>query len=121
MGAGKSYLFAALLAVKMILAILIALHFWTISDAQELRSIPFYLIICCIMYIIAQLLSYYLSKEQNWWDWVYYIGLLCIMITVSFASNSNYTYFNLIVKTGTILLFVPIFIDLYYLSKKIKK
>ncbi|MES2799160.1 MAG: hypothetical protein V4638_04025 [Bacteroidota bacterium] len=116
----KTLLFALLL-LKILLAFIVFRYFMGVQSSSQLTKIPFLLLFSCIGYIITQLLSYYISKEQNWWDWVYYLALLSIMITVSFATENTYPFFNWFVKVGSFLLFVPIAIDLFYLSKQLKK
>lgn len=54
---------------------------------------------------------------QHWWDWVYYIGLLCIMIPVMFANEKSADLYHIIVDYGTLLLVLPVLVDGWLLVK----
>jgi hypothetical protein len=53
-----------------------------------------------------------------WWDWIYYFGLLSIMIPVTFADRANLATWNLIPDWGAFLLILPAVIDLFKLILK---
>lgn len=64
-----------------------------------------------LIYIAAQMITRKFSSVDNWWDWVYYFGLISIMLTVSFGSISQSGTWFMVVKSGTIMLVLPAIID----------
>lgn len=69
-----------LVFVLLICAVLINYYYWTVSDIDELRYLPPYLLTGLIVYIGAQLLKRYLKKKIAWYDWLYYGGLIAIVL-----------------------------------------
>jgi hypothetical protein len=100
---------------KLILAVLICSYFWQAITILEIRQLPMQVLIMCVAYIGLQMLTRRLSGSQNWWDWVYYVGLLCIMIPVSIANDENAALYHAITDYGTILLIIPVLIDGWFL------
>lgn len=117
----KEVLLAILIMIRSLLGTFIMKYFLQADNVSTLKGVPLWIILFCIAYILFQLLSYYISKEQNWWDWIYYVGMLTIMLTVSFTTENSFTFFNWLVKIGSCLLVIPPVIDLYHLTKKYRK
>lgn len=107
---------------KLVLSGLLFMYFWKAQDFLAIKYIDFWIIVFAIMYILLQLLTRKLSSAPHWWDWVYYVGLLCIMIASIVISNETFTLFHMITRIGTVLLILPLFADIYqlFLKKKLK-
>lgn len=103
--------------VKLVLSVLICTYFWKSSQLIEIRQLPMYVLIMCVVYIALQMLTRRLSENQNWWDWVYYLGLLCIMIPVSLATEKNEQLYHAMTDYGTSLLILPVLVDGWYLLR----
>lgn len=99
------------IVVKLILSILICLYFWGVNDLEGIQHLPMYVLIFCVSYIGLQMITRRISKAQHWWDWVYYAGLLCIMIPVIFADETTLNVYNVITDFGTLLLVLPVLVD----------
>jgi hypothetical protein len=69
-----------LVIVLLICAVLINYYYWTVSDIDELRYLPPYLLTGLIVYIGTQLLKRYLKKKIAWYDWLYYVGLIAVVL-----------------------------------------
>ena len=110
-------IFAVLIFTKFILSFILCLYFWNATTIILLKQIPISIVLVAIIYIGLQMLTRKISKIHNWWDWVYYGGLVSIMITVSFATLEYFKVFQYIVELGTICLILPIFIDGYFFIK----
>jgi hypothetical protein len=110
-------IFAVLIIAKLILSFILCFYFWNVTTITQLKQIPISIVLIAIIYIALQMLTRKLSTRHNWWDWVYYGGLVSIMITVSFATLEYFKVFQYIVELGTICLILPIFIDGYFFIK----
>ena len=97
--------------VKLLLSILICSYFWGVNDLEGIQQLPMYVLIFCVSYIGLQMITRRISKAQHWWDWVYYGGLLCIMIPVMFAEENTLNIYNVITDFGTLLLVLPVLAD----------
>ena len=87
----------------------------------SIRRIPMWLIFSGLVYIALQMLSRRLNIVGQWWDWMYYFGLLSIMIPVTFADQEHLSVWNIVTDLGTILLILPAGIDLFKLLIKWEK
>jgi hypothetical protein len=107
---------------KLIISGLLFMYFWKAEDFLEIKYIDLGIIILAIVYILLQLLTRRLAIVSNWWDWVYYAGLLCIMLASIFISQETFNTFHMFTRIGTVLLILPLFADIYqlFLKKKLK-
>jgi hypothetical protein len=102
---------------KLVLSVLICSYFWQATTIQEVRMLPMQVLIMCVAYIGLQMLTRRLSAQQNWWDWVYYVGLICVMVPVSFATEENATFYHILTDYGTLLLIIPVLVDGWFLIR----
>lgn len=100
---------------KLVLSALIVIYFWKTNSLESYKDIPFTVLLLAVAYIILQLISRKFSSTNRIWDWVYYLGLVSIMVSVTFSNQENLSIFNSISDYGTLLLVLPIFIEFYYL------
>lgn len=113
----KRIIISLAVILKLILASLICTYFWKSTTLIEIQQIPLYVLILSVAYIGLQMATRRISGVQNWWDWVYYIGLLSIMIPVTFANTEHEKLFHAITDYGTILLIIPVLVDGWHLVK----
>lgn len=106
---------------KLVLAVIICLYFWEATMLVELKQIPVYILVLTVVYIALQLVTRRISSVHHWWDWVYYFGLVSIMVTTMFANHSNENIFHWITDLGTLLLIFPPLADGYAFVKAPKK
>lgn len=106
---------------KLILSILICSYFWDSNELSQIQHIPILILSYTVVYIGLQLLTRKFSIVQNWWDWVYYAGLLSIMIPTFIATKDNQKLVHLITDYGTICLILPVFVDGWqFVAKAVK-
>jgi hypothetical protein len=105
------FILAAAIIGKLFLAYSICEYFWASETLSELQRIPLLILIYAVLYIGLQLLTRKLSEVKNWWDWVYYVGLLAIMIPTFLATEKNQNIFNIVSDYGTICLILPVLVD----------
>ncbi len=102
---------------KIVLAIAIGLYYWNTNDFEAIKRLPIFLLLLCVLYILLQMLTRRLTKVNNWWDWVYYVGLVSIMLPVLFAKANNQHIFHLITDFGTLALLIPALVDGYLYTR----
>lgn len=90
----------------------ISAYYWSNSSLNSLKYVPVYLMVLTLVYILLQIGKRYLFKKQNWWDWLYYIGLAGMMLGVFFTSQTSVELYNSITDYSIIFLIVPGLIDL---------
>jgi uncharacterized BrkB/YihY/UPF0761 family membrane protein len=106
------------IVVKLLLAVLICLYFWQHDDLNSIIQLPIYILVLSVVYIGMQMLTRKLSNVQNWWDWVYYGGLVAIIVPVMLATEEKLSIYNAITDYGTIMLILPGLVDVYHLITK---
>lgn len=115
------FLFALLILAKLFLAATIVLYFWNVNTLVEITKLPLYVLILTVVYIGFQMVTRRFSKKQNWWDWIYYIGLASIMLPVVMAKPENEKIFHLLTDYGILFLLLPVLIDGYNFVKNQKE
>lgn len=115
------FLFALLILAKLFLAATIVLYFWNVNTLVEITKLPLYVLILTVVYIGFQMVTRRFSKKQNWWDWIYYIGLAAIMLPVVMAKPENEKIFHLLTDFGILFLLLPVLIDGFYFVKNQKE
>ena len=117
----KDLFLAIAITGRLFLSFMICAYFWKSNDLVHLQQIPISVLAMAAVYIGLQLLTRKLSHVQNWWDWVYYFGLLSIMLPNLLATNSNQHIYHFISDFGTICLIIPAMIDSWNLIMKFLK
>lgn len=96
---------------KMLLSILICIYFFSSKTIDAIIHIPVLIFIYCIVFVLLQLFTRWYFSKENWWDWVYYVGLLTFMISASIGSTSLEKFYLTLTKTGALLLILSVIID----------
>ena len=115
----KALLLSAVIG-KLIIGIAVCSYFWMTNSIDDVSTLPIWLLILTVIYIGLQMFSRKFSDANHWWDWVYYIGLLSIMIPVSIINTENQKLCYLATDFGTLCLIAPPLADAIILLKKIK-
>jgi len=76
-----------------------------------IQMLPMHLVILSFVYVLLQILKRYLFKRKNWWDWLYYIGLVSIVLPTFFVNETNTDFYHLLTDYGTFFLIIPILLD----------
>ncbi len=106
------------IAGKFLIGCTVCLYFWNAQTIAEVSTLPIWLLILTVVYIGLQMFSRKYSDSNHWWDWVYYIGLLSIMIPVSIIEEGNEYFCHLVTDIGTLFLIAPPLADALVLLKK---
>lgn len=112
-----SYIFATIL---LITAVYINFYYWTVSEVDELRNLPPLLLTAVIIYLLIQLIKKSLNKNKVvWYDWVYYLGIVGILLPLISIFSSGEWLFT-VTKIGAIFLLIPPIIAVIMLRNKSK-
>jgi len=108
-----------LVIVLLATSIFTVFYYWTATTTSDLRNLPTSLLTVIIFYILAQLIKRYVKKSMKWYDWIYYLGLIAILLPLPLFSSEGDWIFST-TKYGSLLLFIPPLIELLelILSKK---
>ncbi|MDX1651143.1 MAG: hypothetical protein R3277_01545 [Brumimicrobium sp.] len=113
-----SRIFYFLLVLALIISgTFIVYYYWTVSDASQLRDLPMSVLVYIIIYILGQLLKRYVKKNIKWYDWVYYLGLIAIVLPII---SETFLKDNIlaITKYGALFLLIPPLIELALIAIK---
>ncbi len=108
---------ALILLVALVICGLVIMYYWSATDYLDIKAVPIHIMVLLIAYIGLQLLKRVVTKKQNWYDWLYYIGLASVALPVFLATPSNYTTYLLVSQLGTLFLVFPLIIEGYFLNK----
>jgi len=89
----------------------IAFYYWTINSVESLRNLPTTLLTALIVYIAIQLVKRLIKRKIEWYDWLYYIGLVAVLLPLLFIGVSSDWIFD-VTKYGSLFLVLPPLIDL---------
>lgn len=95
----------------------IVMHYWRATELHDIKFIPTFVLILCLVYVGIQMLKRNVIKKQNWWDWIYFIGLIAIAITKFFVNSTNFELMLKIAQYGVLFLIIPILIEGYFITK----
>ncbi len=102
----------AFFAISMlVLATLIVSHYWSTNSFNDIKHVPTSIMIFAFAYIVLHMLKRMILKTQNWWDLIYYAGLLAMVIPVLWGTVENEKLYHQIADFGTLFLIIPILID----------
>lgn len=107
----KKSLKALLSVILLALGGVICYYFWTNDSLASIRRLPMYIMVLSLCYVLIQILKRMTLKENNWWDWLYYIGLGSMMIPTFMANSENYSMMSILTDFGSPFLLVPVFFD----------
>jgi peptidoglycan/LPS O-acetylase OafA/YrhL len=117
----KKILRIVIMLASIALGTWIIMYYWKVDDADGIIYVPMYLMIVALGYILLQVMKRYLFKAQNWWDWLYYIGLTAILLPIFFGTNENASMYGMITDYGTFFFVIPALIDIRLLADKPKE
>lgn len=104
-------IYGVLLALSLIAGGYVVAYYWMTQGLEQLRVLPVHLIVALFTYIFLQIVKRQWFSRRNWWDWLYYLGLLSAVLPTYLATEENVSTFSLVAQFGTFFLLIPIFLD----------
>ena len=108
----KNLLTIVLLIGLFALGSLIINYYWTNNTLSSIVFVPMYVVVMTFFYIILQIAKRYFISNKNWWDWLYYLGLIGILLPLYFAKEENLDTFQWVSDCGVSFLIVPLLFDI---------
>lgn len=104
--------------VGLVISSFIIMYYWSANTLEAIKYVPVQIMVLILVYILLQLVKRMITKAQNWWDWLYYIGLMAVALPVFMANESNYSTFLIAAQLGIAFLAIPILIEGFYIVKE---
>lgn len=109
-----------LLIILMASAIYVFLYYIMADSIAELRTLPTSFLIAVIVYILVQLTKRYLQKKMPWYNWMYYLGLIAVIVPLPLFSVQGNWVFS-VTRWGSLFLLIPPLIEFLTLLKSKSK
>lgn len=69
-----------LLSLSLVVAVYIVNYYLQAVGLEELRQLPLDVYICVGIFVALQLIKRFVFKRMFWFDWLYYFGLIAILL-----------------------------------------
>lgn len=99
----------------IIIACLEASYYFRAKDQDTLIFVPLKVNLLLLGYIVLQFLKRILFKYRNWWDWIYFIGMIGLILPVFFGEHITYNFLFVLTGAGVVLLILPPLLDSFKL------
>lgn len=100
-----------IILVMFIVSIFIVTYYWGTDQFSAIKQVSKYSMILIITYIGLHFIKRLIFKTVQWWDWLYYIGLLSIMSAVLMANSNNENFFHWLVDVSLLTFIIPLVFD----------
>lgn len=115
----KRFFLMVLLVILTLMGIGVFVYYLLASNIAELRTLPPYLLMMVVVYVVGQLVKRFFQDKTPWYGWMYYIGLVAVIIPLPFFSLQEGWIFG-VTRVGTLFLIIPPLIEFLTLRKQIK-
>lgn len=115
----KRFFLMVILVLLILMGIGVFIYYLIASDIAQLRTLPPYLLMMVVVYIIGQLAKRFFQDETPWYGWMYYIGLIAVIIPLPFFSLQDNWIF-VVTRLGGLFLILPPLIEFLTLIKAMK-
>ncbi|WP_159038477.1 hypothetical protein [Brumimicrobium mesophilum] len=114
---GLAYL---LLIILIATALYVFIYYMLADQIVDLRTLPTGFLIAVIVYILTQLIKRYFQKKMPWYNWLYYLGLIAVVIPLPLFSVQGDWVFT-VTRWGSLFLLIPPLIEIIVLSRSKRK
>lgn len=104
-------IYPVLLLLSLLIGGMVVAYYWMNGSWEARINLPVYLLVLVFAYVVVQVTKRFLFARRNWWDWLYYIGLLAVVLPTYFMETTQQEYFHWLTDFGTIFLIVPVLLD----------
>lgn len=105
-----------LLVLLMASAFYVFIYYIQADEIRELRTLPTSFLIAVIIYILVQLIKRFLQKKMPWYNWLYYLGLVAVIVPLPLFSVQGDWVFS-VTRWGSLFLLIPPLIEFIVLLK----
>jgi len=97
-------------------ALYVFVYYMLADEILDLRTLPTGFLIAVIVYILAQLIKRFLQKKMPWYNWLYYLGLIAVIVPLPLFSVQGNWVFS-VTRWGSLFLLIPPLIEFLILVK----
>jgi ABC-type iron transport system FetAB permease component len=101
-----------ILIIMLVVGILITTFYWNTEQFSAIKQVSVYLMVLIMSYIVLHFIKRLIFNEVNWWDWLYYLGLIGILCSGMFANSSNENFFHWSLDIGSVFFIIPVILDI---------
>lgn len=114
--------FLLLLLILLIVTSGYIFVYYLLADTiTELRSLPPFLIVAIVLYLLVQLLKRVLLKKRSWHLWIYGLGIIAILLPLPLYAVQN-SWIFVVTQIGSLLLFfLPLIELIIFINNRQKK
>lgn len=95
------------------LTVYLTLYFEQSSELNQFRFLPRIILIVLLIYILAQVIKRSVLRRREKYDWLYYIGLISILLPVFFPNILTFEAFKNCIRIGMLSFLVGPILDIY--------
>lgn len=106
-----------LLIVLIVSGLYVFSYYMLANEITELRTLPTSFLIAVIVYILAQLIKRFIQKKMPWYNWLYYLGLMAVIIPLPLFSVQGNWVFS-VTRYGSLFLLIPPLVEFLILIRK---
>jgi hypothetical protein len=103
--------YGILLALSLMAGAYVVVYFWMDASLERMRALPMDVIVALFVYIFMQIVKRQWFTRRNWWDWLYYLGLLAVVLPTYLVTEENASLFSWGAQIGTLCLLIPAILD----------
>ena len=100
-----------LIILSLGLAGAIVRYYWLYDSLESIVDVPEYVMVLALVYVFLQIIRRKYSSKQQWWDWLYYLGLIAMIIPTLLADSTYLVYYNYLTDYGTLFLILPVLLE----------
>lgn len=104
-------IFIVLLLLSTLISGAVITYYWVHESVEASRTLPMYVVGLIFGYVLVQMAKRQLFTRRNWWDWLYYLGLLSVVLPTFFMTTRNASLFHIVTDFGVFFLLIPVFLD----------
>ena len=105
-----------LLVVLIASALYVFVYYMLANEILDLRTLPTNFLIAVVVYIFAQIVKRFLQKKMPWYNWLYYLGLIAVVVPLPLFSVQGNWVFS-VTRWGSLFLLIPPLIEFLILLK----
>ncbi len=104
----------------LVVGAIINIDYWQTDQFSSIKQVSVPVMRMAMLYIALHFVKRLLFPDVKWWNWLYYIALVSIMLPVFFANSSNEKFYHWTVDLGTLFFLIPPILELNDWRLKIK-
>ncbi len=101
-----------LVVSMLIVGTLISIEYWQTEQFSSIKQVSVPIMQLALLYIALHFIKRLLFPDVKWWNWLYYIALVSIMLPVFFANSSNENIYHWMIDLGTLFFVFPPLLEL---------